>query len=216
MKDKLLILDMDNTILHSKIDFHLMLNDVALILKEKGFGKCVKASIAKTMLAFTQAPDYDEKLSEILWERIAQIEAVGLDQAQLEPDTTEALAYLSEFAELAILSNNTDEAIENNLQRLGLVPYLSFWAGRDSVPFLKPSPAGMLFVREHYSEIGQEKIFSIGDAHIDALAAQAANIGFIAYNRSREEKWDEWNIKPILQLRQWDKASCESIRRLWE
>lgn len=51
---------------------------------------------------------------------------------------------------------------------------------------------------------------------IDAQAAEAAGIGFVAYNRSRMENWAEWNIVPLLQLTQWDKEACDLIRELWQ
>ena len=56
----------------------------------------------------------------------------------------------------------------------------------------------------------------IGDATIDAQAAAAAGIGFVAYNRSREENWQSFGIRPLLQLRQWDEQACAAIRRLMQ
>lgn len=91
----------------------------------------------------------------------------------------------------------------DNLNRLGIAPYLTFVAGRNSVPNLKPSPDGMLFVKSQYPTITLANTLTIGDAMIDAQAAEAAGIGFVAYNRSRMENWAEWNIVPLLQLTQW-------------
>ena len=215
MKDKLLILDMDNTILHSKIDFVLMHNDIARILEEKGFGGCVHQSLATTMLNFTKAEHFDRYVADQLWQRISEIEAEGLAQAKLEPNVIEALEYLSQFANLTVLSNNTDQAIKENLHRLGITPYLSFLAGRDSVPYLKPSPSGMLFIKKQFPLISNTDTLAVGDAMIDAQAAQAAGIGFVAYNHSRIEQWQKWNIQPLLQLEGWDRQACDKIRSLW-
>ena len=216
MKEKLLILDMDNTILHSKIDFVLMQKDIATILEDNGLSNCVHPSLATSMLNFTKDEGFDEELAKVLWQRISQIEADGLAQAQLEPNVCESLAYLSQFANLAVLSNNSDQAIIDNLQRLGLAPYLSLMVGRDSVPYLKPSPSGMLYVKDHFPKISYNDTLAVGDAMIDAQAAKAAKIGFVAYNHSRKEQWDKWDIVPLLQLYKWDQQACDSIRRLWQ
>jgi len=216
MKDKLLILDMDNTILQSKIDFSQMQEDVRAILADNGLGRYSHRSVATSILNFSQSPDYDEKLAQKIWDRITELEAIGLDQAQLEPDALDALAYLNDFTELAVLSNNTDVAIGDNLERLGIAPYLSFVAGRNSVPYVKPSPEGMLLVKAHYPHIPLSGTLAVGDALIDAQAAEAADIGFVAYNRSRFEDWQKWHIRPLLQLNRWDRENCDKIRRLWK
>lgn len=216
MKDKLLILDMDNTILQSRIDFSQMQQDVRALLAENGYSRYYHCSVATSILNFIQSPDYDEKLVKVIWDRITELETVGLAQAQLEPDALEALAYLNCFAELAVLSNNTDAAIGDNLERLGIAPFLSFVAGRNSVPFVKPSHAGMLFIKAHYPHISLSHTLAVGDALIDAQAAEAAGIGFVAYNRSRIEDWEKWHIRPLLQLHQWDREGCDKIRGLWK
>ena len=74
----------------------------------------------------------------------------------------------------------------------------------------------MLFVKSQYPTITLANTLTIGDAMIDAQAAEAAGIGFVAYNRSRMENWAEWNIVPLLQLTQWDKEACDLIRELWQ
>ena len=216
MKDKLIIFDMDNTILQSRIDFPLMTREVTKIMLAHGLDKYCHHSVATRMVEFTNSADYDEKVAEEIWQKVAEVEAEGLDQAVLEPGAIEALDYLGQYAELAVLSNNTDSAIGDNLNRLGISPYLTFVAGGNSVPNLKPSPDGMLFVKSQYPTITLANTLTIGDAMIDAQAAEAAGIGFVAYNRSRMENWAEWNIVPLLQLTQWDKEACDLIRELWQ
>ena len=216
MKDKLIIFDMDNTILQSKIDFPLMSREVNKIFSAHGLEKYGHNSVATGMVIFAKSPDYDQSIADEIWKRVAEIEAEGLDKAVLEPGAIEALDYLNQFAELALLSNNTDSAIGDNLNRLGIAKYLTYIAGRNSVPNLKPSPDGMLLVKKHYPHVSLNNTLTVGDAMIDAQAAEAAGIGFVAYNRSRLENWPKWNITPLLQLTQWDLNACESIRGLWK
>ena len=216
MKDKLIIFDMDNTILQSRIDFDWMLREVNAILAEYGREDCFARTVAETITRYSQCPAYDEAVGKRLWDKVCEVEAVGMDKAINEPDAAEALDYLSQFAELALLTNNTDAAIGDNLDRLGLSRNLHYVAGRNSVPLLKPSPLGMLHVKEQFPDIPLSRTMAIGDAIIDAEAAEAAGIMFVAYNRSRMENWLKYNIYPLLELHQWNKDSCDSILRLFD
>lgn len=215
MKDKLIIFDMDNTLLRSRIDFAQMRQSVYDLLDEQGLGKYKRPSTANTILAFSESPDYDPELAERMWSQVALIENAGLEQSALEPLAVEALSYLGQSCELAVLTNNTDYNLEDNLGRLGLLPYLSCVAGRDSVPRLKPAPDGLLWVAAHYPQIPLERIVTVGDAMNDAQAALACGITFAAYNNSRQEDWAEWDHQPVLQLTSWDRPSCDALLSLW-
>jgi phosphoglycolate phosphatase len=215
-KDKLLILDMDNTLLQSKIDFALMHQDVTEILAKHGLAKYAHPSVATAIVNFAKSADYDPEIAAEIWQRIAEIEAIGLEKAVLEPGVVDSLDYLHDFCELAVLSNNKDLAIKDNLERLGIAQYLTCIVGRDSVPLLKPAPEGMLQVKAHYPQIAFADTITVGDAMIDAQAASAANIGFVAYNNSRMENWEKHGIEPLLELRQWNADSCRQILGLWQ
>ena len=216
MKDKLIIFDMDNTILQSKIDFGWMSKEVMALLESRGFGAYRRETVAQTITAFCQSEDCDQELVDRIWDKVCEIETVGMDKAVSEPGAAEALTYLSQYAELAVLSNNTNAAIGDNLSRLGLAPHLSYVAGRNSVPLLKPSPLGMLHVMKQYPDIDKKNVITIGDAMIDARAAEAAGIKFVAYNRSRPEAWDELGIVPLLRLKEWTRESCDMLRSVFD
>lgn len=214
MKNKLIIFDMDNTILQSHIDFDWMMKEVMAILHEHGLDKYRARTVAQTITLFCQSPDYDPELEQLIWDKVCQVETEGMDKAVAEPGAVEALSYLSRYAYLAVLSNNTDAAIGDNLERLGLAAYLNCVAGRNSVPLLKPSPLGMLHIKDMFPDIELAHTVTVGDAIIDAQAAEAAGIKFVAYNRSRSENWQKFAIKPLLELHQWDKTSCDALRRI--
>ena len=215
MKDKLIIFDMDNTILRSNIDFPRMRQTVYDLLDSRGWGQYKRGSTANTILAYSDSPDYDPDLAEQMWREVAKIEDEGLAHAILEPLAISALEYLGQSCELAVLTNNTDFNLEDNLGKLGLLPYLSCVAGRDSVPRLKPAPDGLLWVAAHYPQIPLERVVTVGDAINDAQAAEAAGISFVAYNNSRMEDWTKWSPEPLLKLSSWDKPSCDMLLQLW-
>ena len=119
MKNNLIIFDMDNTILQSRIDFPKMKREVWRILDELGLPQFKCLSTADSIMHYTQSPHYDQQVAETMWRRVGEIEDEGLLAAVMEPGATEALAYLQQHAELAVLTNNTDFNLDDNLGRLG-------------------------------------------------------------------------------------------------
>ena len=216
-QDKLIIFDMDNTILQSRIDFPKMKAEVWRILDELGLPQFKCKSTADSIMHYTQSPYYDHEAAEKMWRRVGEIEDEGLLAAVMEPGAVAALAYLQQYAELAVLTNNTDFNLSDNLGRLGILSYLSCVAGRDKVGrVLKPEPGGMEWVMAQYPSILRRRVVTVGDAWNDATAAAAAGIAFVAYNRSRQENWDELGIVPRLRLTQWDLQSCDAILELMD
>lgn len=214
MRGKLLIFDMDNTVLRSGIDFGRMCAVVHEILDQEGYACYKQPTAARSMLAYKQSPDYDPALAARLWQAIEEVEAEGLGRAVAEPGAAEALAYLSGQAIVTILTNNTDQAAAENMQRLGLAAYCDLIVGRDSVPLLKPSPEGFLQIMAAYPEIKPSHILAVGDAANDAHGAQAAAIGFAAYNNSRAEDWEGWGIRPLLRLTAWNRQACDALLKI--
>lgn len=215
MKNKLIIFDMDNTILQSRIDFPKMKREVWRMLDDLGLPQFKCKSTADSIMHYTQSPCYDPHIGEEMWRRVGEIEDEGLLAAVMEPGAVEALDYLQNYAELAVLTNNTDFNLDDNLGRLGILSYLSCVAGRDKVGrVLKPEPGGMEWVMAQYPQIPRERVATVGDAWNDAAAAEAAGIAFVSYNRSRQERWDEMGVSPLLRLTQWDRTACDSLLEL--
>ena len=211
MKDKLIIFDMDNTVLRSRIDFDRMRQTVHAMLDEIGCGQYKQHATAKSMVAYELSPDYDPEAAQRIWRKVEEIEAEGLRQAVLEPGAAAAMAYLAERAALALLSNNTDAAVRENMTRLGLASYFQLIVGRDSVPHLKPAPDGFWQIMAAYPQIDRAHTVTVGDAANDAQGAAAAGIGFVAYNSSRQEDWQRWAIRPLLRLTAWDRPACDAL-----
>lgn len=214
MKDKLIIFDMDNTLLQSRIDFALMRERVHAMLDDLGLQEYKHNSLAYSILQYAESPDYQPQVAQRVWDEISEIEKQGIEQAVLEPGAGQALQYLAAYAELAVLTNNTGQNLEQTLGRLGLLPYLGYVAGRDSVPKMKPAPDGMLHIMAQFPHIAAANTLAVGDARIDADAAGRAGIGFVSYNRSRIEDWDGLGIRPLLRLNCWDQTSCRRLAAL--
>ena len=213
-KDRLVIFDMDNTILQSNIDFVQMQDFLAARLHERGLQRYIAPTPAATLQRFAESAEYDAELDRLLWAEVARLEDVGMQNAVLEPGAAAMLAELSGYAELAVLTNNTDFQLADNLSRLGILHHFSCVVGRDTVGKLKPNPAGMQWILRQYPAIAPQCVVTVGDSQIDAQAASAAGLSFVAYNRSRTEDWLQAGIAPLLCLQRWDAAAICALREL--
>ncbi len=211
MKTKLLIFDMDNTLLHSRIDFALMKQEVGRMLDAAGIYFDYHRPVSDNLSALLAEGQLSQSLNQKIWQRISEIESDGLAAALLEPGVEAVLRQLSAQFQLAVLSNNMDLAVHQCLHQLAVAQYFSLICGREAVPALKPRPDGVRFICQAFPHVPVQNTWMIGDALIDAQAAFSAGIGFIAYNRSRDEDWRKTAGKPQLYLHRWDEAATAAI-----
>lgn len=212
MKQAGIIFDMDNTILSSRIDFAKMKQTTLLTLKEwqavpADWQIMTTSQLVDKAVASGLSPEQEN----ILWQKISDIEWEGLHKAVLEPGVSLMLEALGEDFYLTLLTNNMHDAAVDTLRDLGVADYFSYVAGRGQVPFLKPKADGILQVMAHFPNIKQADWLAIGDAWIDAAAAQEAGIAFAAYNHNRQEEWAQWGITPCLQLSAWHTGAVQEI-----
>ena len=214
MRDKLLIFDMDNTVLQSRLNFPLMKETVHRVLDEYGFSEYKLNTTAKSILAYENSNDCRADVLNQILDEIKLVEKDGLENAVLEPGAKAALSFLQPCAILVLLTNNDREAAMESLKRLGADIFFDDIVGRDGSFKLKPEPDGVNYILDKYSFSKNDKVLVVGDAWNDAMAAAAAGVGFVAYNNSRSEDWDGQNIKPLLRLDHWDDDACKSILAL--
>ena len=91
MKNKLIIFDMDNTILQSRIDFPKMKRIVWRMLDDLGLPQFKCHSTADSIMHYAQSPAYDRQIAEEMWRRVGEIEDEGLLAAVMEPGAVENL-----------------------------------------------------------------------------------------------------------------------------
>jgi phosphoglycolate phosphatase len=183
-----LVFDLDNTLVHSQIDFPRLrrrMLDVTIAhgleLEPRGAEPLVTAEIMEAARAITGR---GSALELALWEIVLEEEQLGMAQASVEADTAHALEVLAGMgARLTVLTNNARPAALTALEKFGLLDYFDFVLARDDVPALKPSPEGLFEARRRLD--GASRLAMIGDASIDGLAANRAAVPFIAF-RPRE------------------------------
>ncbi|MDO4582057.1 MAG: HAD hydrolase-like protein [Bacillota bacterium] len=216
MAEKLIIFDMDNTLLRSKIDFALMKSEVLRLLAERGLIGEPSWPSAKIINYFRERDLLPASLEQEIWRRITEIEYQGLASAEAEPGVHQALKQLAAHAHLAVVSNNIDAAVRDNLDRLGISEHLQLMMGRGAVPQLKPSPLGILAAAAHFPQLTPADCVTIGDALNDNEAAAAAGMDFIAYNGSRSEDWRRCWITPRAYLHSWDEQAVQTVLDILE
>lgn len=213
-KKHLIIFDMDNTLIHSRIDFALMKSETCRLLRQAGLMPDESLPVAQILNGFKQDSMLAEDVETHIWRAICEIEADGLAGAEVEPQIELVLNLLEPYAHLAALTNTNELAALASLRRLGLAGRFAHIMGRGSAPQLKPAPGGMLALLSYYPQLKAADALAVGDALIDIRAAHAAGMLFCAYNRSRQERWQEAGCVPDLQLTAWDEDAAAAILKL--
>jgi phosphoglycolate phosphatase len=177
------VFDLDNTLVHSRIDFMGIRQAVIRRLVEVGALEApppdprVRAIPEWLDLAAAHDPD----LAAELWLVVDQFERDGMVHGTVESDARETLDRLASAGlRLAVLTNNSLGSAEAALERFDLRAPLELVLARDVVPALKPDPSGVV---QAHATLGRGPTFVIGDSYIDGLATQRADVGarFIAF-----------------------------------
>jgi phosphoglycolate phosphatase len=177
-----LIFDLDNTLIHSRIDFLGTRRRLIEVLQEAGGLPAPPEVLIQEPIPHLVAlgEQGGEALGRRMWEIVADAEAAGLRDAGLVEHAVEVLRELRVRGyRLALLTNNARPGVEAKLQELGLAPCFEVVATRSEVPALKPSPAGVRYILERLP--GVRLSYVIGDAWIDGRAAEEAGARFIGF-----------------------------------
>jgi phosphoglycolate phosphatase len=214
--NKLIIFDMDNTLIHSHLNFPLMKAETVGLLKEGRYAPDETMPLTQMMNIFRKNERFSAELEARIWRRVEEIEYEGLMNAGVEPGIERVLEILGKFAHLVVLTNTKEEAARAILLQLGLSSFLEQIMGRGGAPELKPAPGGMLALLALYPDLAKEDALAVGDALIDIRAARGAGLRFCAYNRSRAEQWQAGGHQPDLELKSWDEPATRQLLALLE
>lgn len=191
-----LIFDLDNTLIHTPIDFLAVRHQLIDLLEHSAAGaapreELVRLSLPELVEIGRQA---SAPLAARMWEVIGQAERHGLAQATLVDHAPEVLAALrARGHELVLLTNNARAGVDIRLAALGLSQYFALIVTRDDVPGLKPLPDGIFLVLSRLA--GVQRAYMIGDAWIDGRAAMAAGVRFIGFGEKQAAALDR-GIRP--------------------
>lgn len=191
-----LIFDLDNTLIHSTIDFMGTRHRLIDVLEGAGAAPAPREVLLREpiphLVAIGEAAG--EALGRAMWEIVAEAEASGIRDAGLVEHALEVLRELrARGYHLAVLTNNAGTGVQPKLQELGLGGFFDVVATRSDVPALKPSPEGVRYIlrRMHAAR----HAFVIGDAWIDGRAAEEAGARFIGFGE-RQAAALERGVRP--------------------
>ena len=180
----LIIFDLDNTLVHSRIDFLGIRQAIIARLIQAGALESPPADprmrAIPEWLEFAAA--FDPALAAELWDVVASFERDGMVHSTVEDDARQTLdAFHEAGARLAVLTNNSLTSAEAALARWNLREPFELVLARELVPALKPNGAGV--AQAHLALGDGRQTFVVGDSYIDGLAAQRAQIGarFVAF-----------------------------------
>ena len=98
---------------------------------------------------------------------------------KVEPDLTALLKRIRPPVSTAIATNRTD-TIDRLLAEFELAEYFDLVVTSVDIPRPKPHPDMLLEVLSYFG-IASDQALYVGDSQVDAEAAQAANVPFVAY-----------------------------------
>ncbi|NLL19414.1 MAG: HAD family hydrolase [Clostridia bacterium] len=184
----LLIFDLDDTLVHSRIDFVTLGQWVRGELVRRGLTELPEAELVRMSVSqmLKLAEDYDGSQSTghaaELWRKVEEAELAGAMRATVEDGAQAVLKSLKANGYLlSILTNNSRRVADTVLERFGLGTFIHTVMTRDEAKVLKPDPTGLLMLKDKYKD-QVARMFYIGDAWIDGMAANRAGIPFIGFN----------------------------------
>lgn len=186
-----LIFDLDNTLIHTPIDFLAVRHQLIDLLQQSGAAAAPREELMR--LSLPELVDIGQRVSPELparmWDVITQAEQRGLAQATIVEHAPEVLSALRERGyRLALLTNNARTGIAERLGPLGLAQRFEITVTRDDVRGLKPLPDGVHLILSHLT--GVQRAYLVGDAWIDGRAAMAAGVRFIGFGEKQASVLD--------------------------
>ena len=180
---RIVVFDLDNTLVHSRIDFLGIRHAVIGRLLEEGVLAEPPADPRQRAIPewLDVAAAHDLALAAELWQVVDQFEREGMVHGTVEADARQTLDQLHAAGlRVAVLTNNSLGSAEAALDRFDLRAPLDLVLAREVVPALKPAGDGVALA--HHS-LGGGPTYMVGDSYIDGLAAERAGVGalFVAF-----------------------------------
>jgi phosphoglycolate phosphatase len=143
----IVVFDLDNTLVHSRIDF--------MAIRQMIIGRLVEVGALAEWPADPRvhaipewldvAAAFDSALAAELWLEVDRFEREGMVHGTVEPDARATLDQLRAAGlKLAVLTNNSVGSAEAALERFDLRAPLDLLLARELVSALKPSPVGVI------------------------------------------------------------------------
>jgi len=180
---KLLIFDLDGTLIDSSADISKALNyafqpfgtpEVSTAETIALIGEGLTRLIGKVIEQ--KAPGLDQSL--VLTRFLEYYSTHLADNTRAYPGVEQVLERLSRYRK-AVVSNKLEAFTIKVLEALDLLSYFEYIVGADTVAEKKPSPLPILFVLSHF-EVRPDEALLVGDSIYDIEAGLAAGVRTVA------------------------------------
>ena len=178
LNKKVIIFDLDGTIVRLAADWHSLLET----LNARYFEKYKKKSRFHRMTGLLDdiVSRGDEEELQHNFNIIQQYELKNITRNEPIKDVISFIKNQESFgvnptARFAIFSLNTKATISRSLEQSGIANKFEFNIGREDVRAWKPEPDGLLKIRDYFQVSSKEMIY-FGDLKIDLLAGENAGV----------------------------------------
>jgi len=187
------LFDLDDTLIHSKIDFKKMKSETIKYLQDVGV---TPGLLNDRMLNFdimrVSLEDLRKKgFSEIEIQRVLagvngimnHVELESFDAATVIDGVPEALKALkAEGLKIGIMTRSCHEYTERILAKFGLGNYVDAFAARDDIDQPKPNPEHAFYLLGLLGVTVKDAVL-VGDHWLDAQCAREAGLRFVMFRR---------------------------------
>lgn len=187
MRIKLIIFDLDGTLVDSSVDIANAINYAIepygikpITVKEtinligEGITRLMEKLIKSHESEVRSNIDKDVLIDRFLEHYSAHL----VDNTTVYPGVEETLEQLNSYKK-AVISNKREVLSVKTLDNLGLLKYFDLVAGSDTTSEKKPSPQPILYVLSKLNITPREAVI-VGDSNFDIEAGRAAGIKTIA------------------------------------
>jgi phosphoglycolate phosphatase len=180
MRNKLIIFDLDGTLIDSLADLTDATNWMLVRFNRPGLTaeqvRLLVGQGARNLVERAMPGAAEDEVSEGLAIFLAYNEAHIADKTRLYPGVTETLERLrGGERQLAVISNKNFALCRKILALLGIDAYFTAVLGADSLPFRKPSPEPVLKLLRDLG-VSAAAAAMVGDSINDIAAGQGAGV----------------------------------------
>ncbi|MCX8069689.1 MAG: HAD-IA family hydrolase [Thermodesulfovibrionales bacterium] len=183
MEKKLIIFDLDGTLVDSSLD---LCNAINYAIEPLGVSKVsvddtkrlVGEGISRLIEKLVEENDVKSTKDDILERFLFYYNNHLLDNTRPYPNVIETLQVLNKYKK-AVVTNKREDMSVNILKGLSMDNFFDFIVGSDTTGHKKPSPIPILYVLEK-SNLRPNECIIVGDSNYDIQAGKSANVSTIA------------------------------------
>ncbi len=186
---KVVVFDLDGTLVTNEIDFMSMRRAIRDLLIANGFPlETLPMNSTQELLrrAFTYAGEKGLSLIEIsrlrdqVYALASKLEWEGAHKAKLVEGARETLLELQKRqVGVGVLTNDNRQTAEFLLKKYDLIKLVGKLVTRDDTPHMKPATDGLEIILQYFDATPSQTIF-VGDTTIDIMTAKKLGIKCIA------------------------------------